>query len=263
MNLISPRAGLGWLVLALAPSATPVPQGAHHDKKELDAIQAELQQEFKHLREATKDADEEESRSLYKDFQEKILPEFGERFAVIARAEKGTDLALDAWMKVSELASQGLPGELAGEALKTLVADHAQSEKLLQIANNLRYGGGLVDEATVLGSLRTLAEKSPHRTVQAAALFSLGAVLGDDRPAGDPRLAEAKAVFAKLAAYGDVKYGQDKTYAEAATAYVFALENLVAGKPCPDFAAIDAEGAGFKLSDYKGKVVLVDFWGFW
>ena len=44
---------------------------------------------------------------------------------------------------------------------------------------------------------------------------------------------------------------------------MFALENLVVGKACPDFGAVDAEGASFKLSDYKGKVVLVDFWGFW
>ena len=257
------RACLGVLVLALAPSATAKAQGGHRDAKELESIQTELEQEYKELSKALKDADESQADDLRQEFHQKILPEFAERFAAIARAEKGTVLALDAWMKVGELTSQGLAGDLPGEALRTLVADHVQSEKLGPLASRLRYGADSFDEATVIGALRTLSTQSPHRSVQAAALFSLGAVLGDDRPAGDPRLVEAKAVFAKLASYGDVAFGQDKTFAEAAAAYVFALENLALGKPCPDFGAVDAEGAAFKLSDYKGKVVLVDFWGFW
>ena len=35
------------------------------------------------------------------------------------------------------------------------------------------------------------------------------------------------------------------------------------GKPAPDIAGDDLDGKPFKLSDYKGKVVLLDFWGFW
>jgi peroxiredoxin len=35
------------------------------------------------------------------------------------------------------------------------------------------------------------------------------------------------------------------------------------GKPAPDFYAETIDGHAFKLSDYKGKVVLLDFYGFW
>jgi peroxiredoxin len=31
----------------------------------------------------------------------------------------------------------------------------------------------------------------------------------------------------------------------------------------PDFETEDVEGQPFKLSDYAGKVVVLDFWGFW
>jgi len=41
------------------------------------------------------------------------------------------------------------------------------------------------------------------------------------------------------------------------------LENLVIGKVAPDFSTTDVEGVDFKLSDYRGKVVVLDFWGFW
>ena len=38
---------------------------------------------------------------------------------------------------------------------------------------------------------------------------------------------------------------------------------LQVGFRAPDFEAVDLEGKRFKLSDYRGKVVALDFWGFW
>jgi hypothetical protein len=38
---------------------------------------------------------------------------------------------------------------------------------------------------------------------------------------------------------------------------------LAVGNRAPDFEAQDLEGTRFKLSDYRGKVVVLDFWGFW
>jgi hypothetical protein len=32
------------------------------------------------------------------------------------------------------------------------------------------------------------------------------------------------------------------------------------GKPAPDIRGVDADGESFWLSDYRGKVVLLDFW---
>jgi hypothetical protein len=35
------------------------------------------------------------------------------------------------------------------------------------------------------------------------------------------------------------------------------------GKDAPEIKGLDLDGKSFKLSDYKGKVVLLDFWGNW
>jgi cytochrome oxidase Cu insertion factor (SCO1/SenC/PrrC family) len=34
-------------------------------------------------------------------------------------------------------------------------------------------------------------------------------------------------------------------------------------KEAPDIAGPDTDGKDFKLSDYRGKVVMLDFWGHW
>lgn len=53
------------------------------------------------------------------------------------------------------------------------------------------------------------------------------------------------------------------TFAEVADSDIFELENLRVGSIAPDIEGEDAEGVPFRLSDYRGKVVLLKFWGDW
>ena len=46
-------------------------------------------------------------------------------------------------------------------------------------------------------------------------------------------------------------------------AELFEENNLVVGKVAPDIVGKDLDGVEFKLSDYRGKVVFLDFWGNW
>lgn len=55
----------------------------------------------------------------------------------------------------------------------------------------------------------------------------------------------------------------DSPEGQRAKGKLFRHENLVVGKPVPDFETVDVDGNAFKLSDYKGKVTVIDFWGFW
>lgn len=54
-----------------------------------------------------------------------------------------------------------------------------------------------------------------------------------------------------------------RTIGEAADAELFEMRYLLPGKPAPDIEGEDIDGKRFKLSDYRGKVVLLDFWGDW
>ena len=41
------------------------------------------------------------------------------------------------------------------------------------------------------------------------------------------------------------------------------MQNLIAGKPAPEIDGVDFDGKPLKLSDYRGKVVVLVFWGTW
>ena len=43
----------------------------------------------------------------------------------------------------------------------------------------------------------------------------------------------------------------------------FAEEHLKEGMVAPEIEGVDLFGEPFKLSDYRGKVVMLDFWGDW
>lgn len=54
-----------------------------------------------------------------------------------------------------------------------------------------------------------------------------------------------------------------KTLGEEAEARLDDMFNLAVGKPAPEIEGVDVDGKPFKLSDYKGKVVMLVFWGSW
>ena len=48
--------------------------------------------------------------------------------------------------------------------------------------------------------------------------------------------------------------------AQKVKAELFEFRNLLVGKEAPDIEGVDQDGHRFKLSDYRDKVVLLDFW---
>ena len=72
---------------------------------------------------------------------------------------------------------------------------------------------------------------------------------------------EAEALFERAKRnFGDVKLSGGATVVEKAEAELFEIRHLAVGKVAPDIEGEDQDGVRFKLSDYRGKVVLIDFW---
>ena len=68
--------------------------------------------------------------------------------------------------------------------------------------------------------------------------------------------------------YGDLEFtgsglGSSDTFGEVAKYELFELKYLNVGDLAPNIIGQDLDGFDFKLSDYRGKVVMLDFWGQW
>ena len=57
-----------------------------------------------------------------------------------------------------------------------------------------------------------------------------------------------------------MKLPDGETVAQKAEPEVFGILRLSVGKVAPDIEGEDQDGVKFKLSDYRGKVILLDFW---
>ena len=63
--------------------------------------------------------------------------------------------------------------------------------------------------------------------------------------------------------FADLKDVRGRTYAETAKAHLYEIDALSVGKTAPDVEGEDLDAAALKLSDFRGRVVLVNFWGNW
>jgi hypothetical protein len=253
-------AALAVLLLGLGVAASAPADDA---QDELQSIDKELRVEMQELRSVLSDLDDAGSAQVLVEFRTMVLPEFAARYAALGRANPGSETGMQAWVNLIQLSGRGYEGELFDEALGALASDFIEAEQLGVVVPAIRYGTPASSQEQAVEALGTIADKSPHRSVQAAALLAVAAVLGEDREVGDPRVERAKKALDRLASFEDVEYREGQNYVEAAASLRFALDNLLVGAKCPDFEATDAEGVDFKLSDYEGRVVLVDFWGFW
>jgi hypothetical protein len=211
------------------------------------------------------DAEREEFEKKYEAIQsEDPTASYRDKFQELAERAKGQEAAAKAWIQVVSLSSggiPGLPGSPVSKALDALLRDHLQSKELAQLGWVLsaqNAGEKRFDEA-----MKTLREKSPHREVQASALRAMAAAkTGYDASAED--LKAVRPMWLELKEkYGDVKAQDEKTYGQIAEGTLFETDYLQIGCTPPDFDTVDETGAKFKLSDYRGKVVVLDFWGYW
>jgi hypothetical protein len=144
--------------------------------------------------------------------------------------------------------------------------------------------------------LRAVVEKNPHPKIQAYTCFYLVRLLKKQAswaeqlrdPArakrleerlnadvvkhlkvSDPNklLKEMEELVERVVSnkYSDLKWvpGLDSTLGEKAKSELFALRYLSIGKTAPEIEGKDIDGKRFKLSDYRGKVVVLSFWGHW
>lgn len=110
--------------------------------------------------------------------------------------------------------------------------------------------------------------RSPSERLQIAAGYALANVLADQPECqpGSRAMQEALALLEDVrvrgSAYRNPVY-TDYTMAELADGKIRELTLLRPGDTAPDIEGLDLEGKPLRLSDYRGSVVVLYFWGGW
>jgi len=250
---------LCWLVIALLPAS------ALSDTKKPSSAQKQYQ-------------------ALVKQYEELGgARQLADKFLALAKQNARQPMALDAlgWILVNVRGSNH-----PKQAAELILRDHLQDERLGMLCLELA-GSTSVDVEAILRGAR---ETNRHTKVQAAACFSLAGYLQNQLKVRQALLTQPRLRRRIEQFYGAPftrhvqSLDKDKTTAEieslydrivkeyhsvdapmtdAAKTQLVELRYLAVGKTAREIEGEDVDDVPFKLSDYRGKVVMLTFWGHW
>jgi hypothetical protein len=211
---------------------------------------------------------------------------FAKRFRTLAEENPKDPAAVDALLWIIEKVRGRTD---TTKALELLTANHLDSEKLGPGCEYVARSRSLAAEKL----LRTLFEKSPHAEVRVQACYYLAQLLDGEALVVD-QLSAAPDLAPRVLQYYGREYGQhlasldpdeiakrrervyetmlksfpdvaaqNTTLGDVAKRALFGIRHLSVGRVAPEIEGEDIFGQKFKLSDYRGKVVLLTFWGHW
>ncbi len=267
-------------------AAKQIPQ---RSQEEIDQIAdqqfASLQQEFEaQLKKLTSDvaaADTEEQK--LKLFRERNPePEYVDQLLVLAGEYPQAKVAVDAAL----IATSRSKGKQKDRAMELLLEHFVNRLNLDKIVSSLQ---GEIPSPQIEKWFKKLIANSESDEYKAKAMFGLVTYV-NQIPEYRVALSNNPQIVARLPAtqiqyinsprtrkmideteslletiiekYADVPY-QNRTMGKLARRALYEMRFLSIGHEAPEIAGEDLDGEPFKLSDYRGKVVMLDFWGHW
>lgn len=163
---------------------------------------------------------------------------------------------------------------LEDDLVQLVLEHHLANPKMGQLCFDIRY---YTTTTWVEKFIKEIAAKHPQHTVRGQAVYALGEYNRYRAQPWGKKLSEDEQAkhFAKAVQYytkvtkefaeaqtpdGKHKLG-DK--AEIELIRIKNIPNLIVGNSAPEIEGVDLHGEKMRLSDYRGKVVLLDFWGHW
>ena len=268
------------LLLAMGLAASPVARADEEYDKLLKEFQDAQQKFYERL---SKQAEENEAK-LKEQGEDKEkgeieaidmtkgspVIEFMPRFREYAEKHGGKPEAIPALVWIIGSAGMGMDESGKGKsaaswAIERLTKDHAAQPEIKDSLRELRYAGWGSDQAALNALYEKVISENKDKEAAGSARFNLACALVSPGPDADKD--EKAAAAAKKRAHELLeKVAQDRPndkLAEAAENYLFELDHLQIGMIAPDFTGTDVDGKEIKLSQFRGQVVVLDFWGFW
>jgi thiol-disulfide isomerase/thioredoxin len=238
-------------------------------QKKLDSLRNEFKKLQDDVIQEYKDAKSpEEAQKLIPKIQKNLLKlpreDYAKKALALSKTMQTTDQgSFDALVFAMSMVSRGNNKEIMKEAVDMIVKDHSKNPKMISV---LGFISSTPDGAFILEKIAT---KTDDRNLAGLAWYAITENL--QKEAGDvgPKQAEelnkrTEMIYEKLAKdYADVSMGRG-TIGDTIKAALFELQNLSVGKVAPEVLCLNIDGdKEDKLSNYKGKVVVLDIWATW
>lgn len=161
---------------------------------------------------------------------------------------------VDAFRASEDLEFRNLLVEETQEKIIRLVADQVAGDEIAKALPRLAK----IRLLNIDSCFTDTFEQHPDDSVKALSLYSFAKYCGNNH-----RDEKATRCFQLLKEHFGKLPFRDSNYETAANNAIYFLENLAIGKTAPEFAGEDTDGVLFRLKDYRGKVVMLRFWGDW
>jgi len=236
------------------PATRPVSSQPQEEAQSFAALEAEFDQVWREWR----------SKGTGLDGEEKAAHAAADptaRYVAVYRAgaerHRGTAAAVDylMWM-VGRAWPHDSEATLA--ALDRLTQDHLGDARMTRLAFSLALKARRSDfpRQRVLDAQDLIAANTADDEAKAEVLYWRSYVIAGTESDADQRQ-RACSDLAMAAELGNQRIRQ------RAEGLLFEMNRLQVGMAAPDIEAEDLDGTAFRLSDYRGKVVFLDFWGDW
>ncbi len=152
------------------------------------------------------------------------------------------------------LTGRAIPKAITDKAGQILLDNFVDKDDMKMVCMRLAQGVQNRD------LLRQVSEKTTNDAVKGHALFAMAnALLG--RPI-EPNKEAEELLTRVVNEFGDIESFRG-TLGKMAAGPLFEMQHLQIGMHAPNIEGTDIDDEPFQLADYKGKVVVLDFWGDW
>ncbi|MCI0701096.1 MAG: TlpA family protein disulfide reductase [Planctomycetia bacterium] len=230
-------------------------------KKKYETEQKELIEQFKKAQTPA------EQRGIQAEMRELAIIYAGKVLA-IAEENPKDDIGFDASVFIVKSASEvGVSGPDIEKAVGLITEHHAASPKVKEVLLPAMW---VRNAGTKL--LTAVSEKNPDKDTKGTAFFLRGVLIAqsvdgeEDETKVTALVKSAIDLFEQAKKVApDAKLGEGTIgkFADTEIEGMKIVLQLFVGKVAPDIESILIDGKKAKLSDYRGKVVLLDFWATW
>lgn len=177
----------------------------------------------------------------------KVLDKYSPRFVAFAEKNAKDPVALQALLTVVMMPSTGGKDSPKSKAIELLKKDHATSKEIAPLLRQL----AMRDSEGISDFLKAVIAKNPDKNIRAKALEAVigsreGALVGADED-------KAAAIRKEIEEYRTL----------ITSDYKGMIKDLFVGAKMPELTSKDLKDKEVKLSDLKGKVVVLDLWATW